>query len=97
MIARRNALDRDLRAIEPALPRAGEVVLLTPDANLDHLVFLRLSARPRVYPGEPAAAPISEVAGAVAVLTSGPQAPPGAWVRTFQGEELSLFQPEPIG
>lgn len=94
MIAQRNALDRDLRAIAPALPRAGEVVLLTPDANLDHLVFLRLQARPRVYPGEPAAAPLIEVAGAAAVLTSGPQAPPGAWVRTFQGEELSLFRPE---
>lgn len=93
MIAQHKAIDRDLRVIAPALPRSGEVVLLTPDPNLDHLVFLRLGARPRVFPGEPAQAPPREVAGAAAVLTSGAGPPPGAWRRTFQGEELSMFRP----
>ena len=92
MIVERNALERDLRAIAPALPPRGTVVLLTPDANIDHLVFLRLEARPRVWPGEPSQAPAVELADAVAVLASGPQAPPGPWVRAFQGEELSLFR-----
>ncbi|HXA40510.1 MAG TPA: hypothetical protein VNW53_16045 [Phenylobacterium sp.] len=92
MIAQRNALERDLRAIAPALPRAGTVVLLTPDANIDHLVFLRLEARPRVWSGEPGQAPAVELADAAVVLASGPQAPPGPWVRAFQGEELSLFR-----
>ncbi|WP_293367892.1 hypothetical protein, partial [Phenylobacterium sp.] len=88
-----NALDRDLQAIAPALPRRGAVVLLTPDANIDHLVFLRLAARPRVYSTAPAEAPSGEIADAVAVLATGLQAPPGAWTRAFQGEELSLFLP----
>jgi hypothetical protein len=93
MIAQHRALDRDLRVIAAALPRTGSVVLLTPDANLDHLVFLRLDARPRVYPGALADAPADAVVGAAAVLTTGAQPAQGTWTRTFKGEQLSLFRP----
>jgi hypothetical protein len=97
MISQRNALERDVRALKPTLPAApAPIVLLAPDANDGHLGFLRLDARPRVVLGPAAEAPPALLAGAQAVVVSGPGAPPGGpWVRTFKGDDLSVFRPAP--
>ncbi|WP_394760617.1 hypothetical protein [Phenylobacterium sp.] len=91
----REALARDVRAIAPRLPpQPGLVVLLAPDANDGHLGFLELKARPRVWLGPPGQTPEAQLAGAVAVVVSGPETPPGGpWMRTYKGDELSLFEP----
>jgi hypothetical protein len=94
LIAQRTALVHDTAKIAPALPRAGEVLLLAPDANDGHLGFLELDARPHVVLGPTAEAPAYDLAQAQAVVVSGPNTPPGGpWRRLYQGEELSLFGP----
>ena len=93
MIGQRNALARDVAKIRPALPAAGEVVLLAPDANDGHLGFLELDARPRVILGPTGQAPPALLAEAQAVVAAGPDPPPGGpWTRVYQGAELSLFK-----
>jgi len=95
VVNERNALERDIRSVLPRLPpQPADILLLTPDANIGHLVFLRLEARPRVFLGAVADAPVAAVATARAVLVSGPETPPaGPWERTFHGQELSLYEP----
>jgi hypothetical protein len=94
MVQDRAALARDLTAIRRALPARGDIVLLTPDANTDHLAFLSLDARPRVYSVAADQASAEMVAGARAVLVSGAQPPPaGPWRQAFKGEQLSLYRP----
>jgi hypothetical protein len=94
IVGQRNALARDMVAIGPKLPPApAALVLLAPDANEGHLGFLEMKARPRVWVGPPSQAQPDQLAGAQAVVVSGPETPPGAWTRTYQGEDLSLFQP----
>lgn len=95
MVRQRYALARDVRAIRPRLPaEPAPVVLLAPDGNDGHLGFLEFNARPRVWLGPPSQTPPGQLADAQAVIVSGPEAPPGGpWVRTYKGDELSLFQP----
>jgi hypothetical protein len=100
MAAQRVALYRDMQAILPVLPPApAAIVLLAPDANDGHLGFLLLQARPRVWLGPPGGqAPPGALTGVQAVVVSGPETPPdGPWVRTFQGQDLSLFRRPPGG
>ncbi|MDB5463475.1 MAG: hypothetical protein JWP23_1864 [Phenylobacterium sp.] len=97
MAADRDALERDIIALQPALPPTGDIVLLAPDENNGHLGFLRLDARPRVLLGPPGQTPAGALFGARAVVVSGPEPPPGGpWVRTYKGEQLSLYRPPPI-
>ncbi|HLZ77677.1 hypothetical protein [Phenylobacterium sp.] len=94
LIGQRSALARDVAKIAPALPRAGEVLLLAPDANDGHLGFLGLDARPRVILGPAGDAPPEALAQAAAVVVSGADRPPGGpWTRVYQGSELSLYRP----
>jgi hypothetical protein len=94
MIAQRNALVGDVAKIAPALPRAGEVLLLASDANDGHLGFLELDARPRVILGPAGDAPPEALASAQAVIVSGADRPPGGpWTRVYKGAELSLYRP----
>lgn len=95
MVRQRYALARDIAAIAPRLPtEPAPVVLLAPDANDGHLGFLELKARPKVWLGPPSHTLPGQLAGAQAVVVSGPETPPGGpWTRTYKGEELSLFQP----
>lgn len=95
MAAQRNALERDIRAILPALPPIGDIVLLARDENDGHLGFLRLDARPRVYLGPPGRTPPGALIGAQAVVAAGADAPPGPWLRTYKGAEFSLYRPAP--
>jgi hypothetical protein len=100
MVAQRQALDRDIRAIRPALPpEPAPIALLAPDANDGHLGFFLLQARPQVWLGPPGGqAPPGALTGVQAVVVSGPETPPdGPWVRTVQGQELSLFRRPPGG
>jgi hypothetical protein len=100
MAAQRVALQRDLSVIRPSLPpEPAPIVLLAPDANDGHLGFFLLHARPQVWLGPPGGqAPPGALAGVQAVVVSGPETPPdGPWVRTFQGQELSLFRRPPGG
>jgi hypothetical protein len=94
MLHDREALARDLAAIRPALPAAGEVLVLTPDANTDHLAFLELNARPRIVPTAADQTPADAVAGAQAILVTGAAPPPGGpWRLAFKGRQLSLYRP----
>ena len=94
ILLQRAALERDIRAIRTTLPPKGDIVLLAPDANDGHLAFLRLDARPRVFLGPPGQTPASDMTGAQVVVVAGPETPQGGpWVRTFKGEDLSVFQP----
>ncbi|MGZ6019575.1 MAG: hypothetical protein ACXWKO_12965 [Phenylobacterium sp.] len=94
LIGQRSALARDVAKIAPALPHAGEVLLLAADANDGHLGFLGLDARPRVILGPAGDAPPEALASAVAVVVAGADRPPGGpWTRVYQGGELSLYQP----
>lgn len=94
ILLQRAALERDVRAIRPTLPRSGDIVLLAPDANDGHLAFLRLDARPRVFLGPPGQTPAGDMTGAQVVVVAGPETPQGGpWVRTFKGEDLSVFRP----
>jgi hypothetical protein len=97
LVQQRYAMERDIRTILPTIAsEAGDMVLLAPDANEGHLGFLRFSARPRVLLGPPAQTPPSTLADAQVVLVSGPDVPPGGpWVRTYKGEDLSVFRPAP--
>jgi hypothetical protein len=100
MVAQRVALDRDIRTIRPALPpEPAPIALLAPDANDGHLGFFLLKARPRVWLGPPGGQSPPGALGAMqAVVVSGPETPPdGPWVRTFQGQELSLWRRRPGG
>jgi hypothetical protein len=100
MVAQRVGLDRDIRAIRPALPpEPAAIALLAPDANDGHLGFFLLQARPQVWLGPPGGqAPPGALAAVQAVVVSGPETPPdGPWMRTFQGRELSLFRRPPGG
>jgi hypothetical protein len=91
----RYALAHDLDAIAPILPAAPRrVVLLTPDANLAHLGFLRLGARPDVVFGQPAQPPAGTLSDAAAVIASGTAGPPG-WTQAYRGSQLSLWKPAP--
>jgi hypothetical protein len=89
------ALEHDVGAIAARLPpEPADVVLLAPDVNDGNLGFLRLHARPRVLLGPPDLTRPVDLAGAQAVIVSGPDRPPGGrWVRTYRGAALSLFQP----
>lgn len=95
MARARTALERDATAIRPLLPaEPATISLLAPDANDGHLGFLRFGARPYVQVGPPAQASAASLAGAQAVVVSGPDTPPGGpWTRTYQGGELSLWRP----
>ena len=99
LVAQRTALDRDIRAIHAALPSNGDVMLLAPEVNEAHLVFLGLEARPRVLLGPPGEAQAALVTLSSVVVVAGPDAPPGGpWRRILQGERLSLFRhAEPAG
>ena len=100
MVEQRVALDREIRAIRPALPpEPAPIAFLAPDANDGHLGFFLLQARPRVWLGPPGGqAPLGALTPVQAVIVSGPQTPPdGPWVRTFQGRELSLWRRQPGG
>jgi hypothetical protein len=97
MAGRRDTLEHDIIALQPGLPPTGDIVLLAPDENDGHLAFLRLDARPRVLLGPPGQTPPGALFGAQAVVVSGPEPPPGGpWVRTYKGEELSLYRPPPV-
>jgi hypothetical protein len=94
MVAQRQAQARDAAAIAPALPAGDVVVLLTPDVNEGHLMFLLLAARPLVIIGPPAKASVETLQSAQEVIVSGQAAPPGGpWTRTYGGEALSLYRP----
>lgn len=95
MVAQRYALERDIRSLEPRLPpEPALIVLLAPDANVGNLGFLRLNARPHVFLGPPSRTSVGDLAGAQAVVVSGPETPPGGpWLRTFKGDDLSVFRP----
>ncbi|MFL5298404.1 MAG: hypothetical protein ACJ798_18655 [Phenylobacterium sp.] len=95
MVKYRNALERDVRRIWPALPpEPAAIALLTPDANVGHLGFLRLHARPTVVLS-PSDWPMA-VTGAEAVVMGGPDAPPGGpWREVYKGQELSLWRRAP--
>jgi hypothetical protein len=92
MARQRYALADDLKAIGPALP-PGEtrVVLITRDANLAHLGFLTLGARPDVVYGDPAQPPAGTLSDAAAVIASGAAGPPG-WIPAYRGHQLSLWR-----
>ncbi|WP_372785386.1 hypothetical protein [Phenylobacterium sp.] len=93
MAAQRDALERDIRALQPQLPVTGEIVLLAPDENDGHLGFLRLDARPRVLLGPPGQLPLGILTDVKAVVAAGPEAPPGGpWIQTYKGAELSLYR-----
>lgn len=94
MIGKRYALMGDVAKIGPALPRAGQVLLLAPDANVGHLGFLSLDARPRVILGPAGDAPPEALASAQAVIVAGADRPPGGpWTQVYRGAELSLYRP----
>jgi hypothetical protein len=94
IITQHEAMERDFRALRPGLPADGDMVVLAPDPNVGHLVFLRLDARPRIHLGPPGETPPNELTSAVAVLVAGPETPPGGpWARTYKGEEFSVFRP----
>ena len=94
VVKQRDALARDIRAIHPILPSAGDMVVLAPNPNEGHLLFLGLEARPLVLVGPVAQTLPAYLASAQAVIVAGPEAPPGAgWTRTFKGEVLSVFRP----
>jgi len=96
LVAHNAILEHDARAIRPTLPaRPTPTALLAQDANEGHLAFLRLDARPRVFLGPSGAqATPADLKGVQAVVVSGPGTPPGGpWVRTYKGEDLSVFRP----
>lgn len=89
----RKDLAYDLKRIGPALPKIGDVVVLTPDGNDAPLVFLKLDARPRVWEGPVAEAPLQTLSGAQAAVVSGADPPPGGpWVGAYKGRRLSLWR-----
>jgi hypothetical protein len=97
MVHLRTALDQDATVIRDMLPPApAPVILLAPDANDGHLGFLRLEARPAVLLGPPGQATPAQLAGAQAVIVSGPEPPRGLWTRAYHGEVLSLYRPADI-
>jgi hypothetical protein len=90
----RAALERDLRAIAPAIPREpARVVLITPDANVGHLGFLELKAQPYVVLADPQAPPPGVLTDAAAVVASGDKPPTGDWTAVYRGAEVSLWRP----
>ena len=93
MARSRTVFAQDLTAIAPRLPPAGKVSFLSSDANETHLAFLVLEARPKVIVGPPAQAPADDLAGAVAAIVSGRDAPPaGPWLLAYKGEAASLYR-----
>jgi hypothetical protein len=94
MAEERNNFSKDIRDMKPRLP-AGSIAFLANDVNETHLGFLALGARPKVIVGPPAQATPSDLAGRSAVVVSGLAAPAGAWIRAWQGRQLSLWTPAP--
>jgi len=103
MTRHRAALERDLRAIAPAMPpEPARVVLLTPDVNVGHIGFLELKAQPFVLVADVQAPPAGALADAAAVVASGDKPPPGDWLAAYHGQEVSLWRraggaPLPMG
>jgi hypothetical protein len=90
----RAALERDLKAIAPAMPHEpARVVLITPDPNVGHLGFLELKAQPYVVVADPQAPPTGVLGDAQAVVASGDKPPLGDWQAVYRGREVSLWRP----
>jgi hypothetical protein len=94
MVEARNNFAKDIRDLKPRLP-PGPITFMSADVNETHLGFFTLGARPDVIMGPPAQAAAADLAGRSALIVSGPAPPPGAWTRTWQGRQLSLWTPTP--
>ena len=84
----------DLRAAAPALRgRTGGVLALGADENDADMVFVGFEGRPRVLVGPPAALAPEQLANIQTLITVRVADPPAdAWIRTFKGRQISVFE-----